>query len=123
MAEENATSNSYCLHSSGINIMPSFMAKMLATATVSVLTRLALSTLGNATQIGAIELVKKMQHRIHLSVFSFGQVLWQKCLRQQLEVYLIDLPCLPWAMHHKQSNLNGRRKCNIAFILSSFQRH
>jgi hypothetical protein len=64
--------------------MPSFMAKMPATATVSVLTRLALSTLGNATQIGAIELVRKMQHHIHLSVFSLGQVFWQKCLQHQL---------------------------------------
>jgi len=84
MAEENATSNSYCLHSSGINIMPSFMAKMLVIATESVLTRLAWSTYDNATQIGAIELVRNMQHRIHLIVFTFGQVFWQKCLQQHL---------------------------------------
>jgi len=50
--------------------MPSFMAKMLVTATESVPTRLALSTLGNATQIGAIEMVNKMQHRIHLSFLA-----------------------------------------------------
>ena len=70
MAEENATSHSYCLHSSSINIMPSFMAKMPVTATGSVLTGLSLSTLGNAAQIGAIELVRKMQHHIHLSFLA-----------------------------------------------------
>ncbi len=85
--------------------MPSFMAKMLVTATESVLIKLALSTLGNATQIGAIELVRKMQHRIHIvfipAALTLCQVSWQKCLRQQLRVYLPNLPCIPWAMQHK----------------------